>query len=717
MTESWPAVVGRLTGQQVYNLGLGGYGPNQYYELLKRHIARLKPKWVVCAIYMGDDFENAFLMTYGRDYWKPLRRGTWAQADADIWRTEESSSWHRRIRVWLSRTSIIYRLVVHGPLIGRLKQAVQLERAAQSEDSAILSLKLEEAGIREAFRPLSLRSRLDQGSPLVREGMRITFELIQRMNALSQQHGARFAVVVIPTKETVFADYLLKQPDGDLREAVDRLVKDEKAATGELLAFLDRRRYSARRSAVGTESPGLQAAVHLQRSGHAPQPERVPGNRGNRRRASSARRPPSADRDVHLQMGPDRISVCICTYRRPELLRRLLDSLTVQKSDPSFTFDVVVIDNDRERSAESTVAASRASGALNITYGCEPEQNISLTRNRAVRNAAGNLIAFIDDDERPSADWLAQLHRTLRTFGADGALGPVVPDYPEGMPAWVRKGGFCERRRLSTGTFITAADARTGNVLLSRSLFPDGDVWFDPAFGRTGGEDSDFFLRKFNDGRKFVWCDEAAAFEAVPPERWTESYYIKRHHRSGTQDGERMRAGKLPGDGQIARNGLILVAGLGLAPFTPFLRADHRVKVLRKLAYCAGVITGNLGLSFRRERDEQHHTDAPKQAVASAEEPAASIVKRALHLTISTTYLCAAWRLSCGGRASWRSRRRPTSRRPHLSFRSRPRRSQVREADAASERTCNTDHDNEPARPQVRPGGRRDVRRRLLERF
>jgi hypothetical protein len=239
MTEAWPAVVGNLTGQQVYNLGLGGYGPNQYYELLQRHIARLKPKWVVCAIYMGDDFENAFLMTYGRDYWKPLRRGTWGQADADIWRTDETSSWHRLIRVWLSRTSIIYRLVVHGPLVSRLKQAVQLERAAQSVDPAVLSLRLEEAGINEAFRPLSLRSRLDQNSPLVREGMRITFELIQRMNALSQQHGARFAVVVIPTKETVFAEYLLKQPDGNLRDAVDLLVRDEKAATGELLAFLD----------------------------------------------------------------------------------------------------------------------------------------------------------------------------------------------------------------------------------------------------------------------------------------------------------------------------------------------------------------------------------------------------------------------------------------------------------------------------------------------
>src|SRR5262245_30568619 len=35
MSDSWPYVVARATGRTVYNLGLGGYGPNQYYELLK----------------------------------------------------------------------------------------------------------------------------------------------------------------------------------------------------------------------------------------------------------------------------------------------------------------------------------------------------------------------------------------------------------------------------------------------------------------------------------------------------------------------------------------------------------------------------------------------------------------------------------------------------------------------------------------------------------
>ncbi|HEX5545596.1 MAG TPA: hypothetical protein VFX10_08880, partial [Nitrospira sp.] len=71
MADAWPSVVARETQLQVYNLGLGGYGPNQYYHLLSTKGLNLHPKWVVCGIYMGDDFENAFMITYGLDHWTP----------------------------------------------------------------------------------------------------------------------------------------------------------------------------------------------------------------------------------------------------------------------------------------------------------------------------------------------------------------------------------------------------------------------------------------------------------------------------------------------------------------------------------------------------------------------------------------------------------------------------------------------------------------------
>ena len=300
--------------------------------------------------------------------------------------------------------------------------------------------------------------------------------------------------------------------------------------------------------------------------------------------------------------GDDRISVCVCTFKRPNLLARLLDCLADQVVDPAFWFDVVVVDNDRNRSAEETVRRFSRRTEVETTYDCEPERNISLARNRAIRSASGNLVALIDDDEFPGDDWLVQLYRTLKMHNTHGVVGPVLPDFPPDAPSWLRKGRLVDRRRLHTGVRVSTEDARTGNVLLRRSIC-EGDFWFDPAFGRTGGEDSDFFSRQLCEGRVFVWCDEAPVYEAVPPERWRPSFYIKRHLRSGTQDGEWMRAGRLPSRGLIVKNVLILCGCVGLAPLSLLMPKQLRVHVLRKLAYCGGIVTAYYGLSILKYRD------------------------------------------------------------------------------------------------------------------
>jgi succinoglycan biosynthesis protein ExoM len=299
----------------------------------------------------------------------------------------------------------------------------------------------------------------------------------------------------------------------------------------------------------------------------------------------------------------DHVSVCICTFRRPELLRRLLDAIASQRRDARFSFDVVVVDNDAGRSAESLVRELASRTDLEAIYDVEPHRNISLARNRAVRNASGNLVAFLDDDECPVQDWLVRLYDTWRTSGADGVLGPVVPDYPPEAPAWLTAGRFFDRRRLPTGAPISARDGRTGNVLLRRSILTDGEGWFDPAFGRTGGEDSDFFRRQFAGGRVFVWCDEAVAHETVPPDRWSTSFHLKRYWRSGTIDGEWMRAGRIPWIAPVAKSLVVLGAGVPLAPFTLLLQKHVRVRVWQKLAYCGATVAALGGVSLLRDRD------------------------------------------------------------------------------------------------------------------
>ena len=142
--------------------------------------------------------------------------------------------------MWLSQHSVVYQVVVHGPVLGQLKGTLQIRHAARRADDRTTSLRVADAGIEEAFRPVGIRDRLDQRSAAVREGMRITFELLGMMAGACHEHGCRLLVALIPTKETVFAEYLARDPGLHLREVVLDLVNQEARARTRLVEFLDR---------------------------------------------------------------------------------------------------------------------------------------------------------------------------------------------------------------------------------------------------------------------------------------------------------------------------------------------------------------------------------------------------------------------------------------------------------------------------------------------
>src|SRR5262249_38367201 len=237
MDDAWPAVLERLSGRSVYNMGLGGYGPNQYFHLLQTKAIKLKPQTIVVGLYMGDDFENAFLITYGLDHWAYLRTLPKEKVNFDIWEAPTAPTWQKKIRIWLSRHSVIYQLVFHGPLLGRFQGETQIKYAPQFSDRAT-ALIIPEKNILEGFLPTGILRRLDQESESVREGMRITFKLLAEMNEISRQNNAQFVVAVIPTKEMVFAEYLEHNSQLPLSDVVDKVISNERSAREKTFEFL-----------------------------------------------------------------------------------------------------------------------------------------------------------------------------------------------------------------------------------------------------------------------------------------------------------------------------------------------------------------------------------------------------------------------------------------------------------------------------------------------
>lgn len=291
------------------------------------------------------------------------------------------------------------------------------------------------------------------------------------------------------------------------------------------------------------------------------------------------------------------ITVCICTYRRDALLTRLLDALTRVSSDGLFTMSVVVADNDEAQSAKATVERFAPQANYPIKYCTEPRKNIALVRNLAVASAEGDYIAFIDDDEFPEPQWLTSAFTTCKKFNVQGVLGPVEPHFEHEPPSWLRRGGFYQRPRHQTGFPLAWPECRTGNVLFLRSILAGVPEPFHAEFG-TGGEDQDFFRRMIAAGHRFIWCDEAVAFETVPPNRWERRFLISRALLRG-RNSLRQRQHRL----RNLMKSLVAVPLYALALPILLLAGQHYfMRYLVKLADHAGRLLALTGLNPVHDR-------------------------------------------------------------------------------------------------------------------
>ena len=290
-----------------------------------------------------------------------------------------------------------------------------------------------------------------------------------------------------------------------------------------------------------------------------------------------------------------RVAILIPTFRRPNDLARLLGSLGTLDPPPDADVRVVVVDNDAAGSAATVVEEAGPRLRWPLVYVREDRPGIAHARNRALAEAAdAELLAFIDDDERPRPAWLAELLRVLRETDADAVAGPVRPDF-DAAPAWLEQSGLFHRAEYGDGAAIERFGC--GNVLLRRRALDRLDPVFDPRFGLIGGEDTHLAMRLRRAGARFRWAAGAVADERVPAERARAGWALRRAFRTGASYTmiERAMVGDLPslaarvakGLGRVAV-GVLLLAPLALTGRARALRALHRI------ATGAGMLSGVL---------------------------------------------------------------------------------------------------------------------------
>ncbi|MBX2825260.1 MAG: glycosyltransferase family 2 protein, partial [Gammaproteobacteria bacterium] len=192
-----------------------------------------------------------------------------------------------------------------------------------------------------------------------------------------------------------------------------------------------------------------------------------------------------------------KVAICICTYRRPDGLRKLLEHINTLET--THTLSIAVADNDEvQQAGVKLIDQMRSELRWPVTAQAVPEQGISFSRNTAARlglAADPELVAFIDDDEWPEPRWLDELVRVQQVTGADAVGGPTKPAFPEGVTESIRDNEYYGAdMKLEDGSECQLEAA--GNFLIrAATLRAAGPLFFHPDFARSGGEDLAFFMR------------------------------------------------------------------------------------------------------------------------------------------------------------------------------------------------------------------------------
>jgi glycosyltransferase involved in cell wall biosynthesis len=203
------------------------------------------------------------------------------------------------------------------------------------------------------------------------------------------------------------------------------------------------------------------------------------------------------------------VSVVIPTYKRGESLKSCLDAVLDQDFDRS-GYEVIVVDDEpSERTAELVAAYSGMRNPVRYVR-VDQHRGPAAARNLGWRAAAGPIIAFTDDDCRPSRTWLGE---GLKAFdaGVDGVSGRVVVPLPPAPTDFQHNLTGLENARFVTANCFYKRDALS---------CVDG---FDERFPLPWREDTDLWFTLLESGANLIDAPDAVVVHPAREAPWGAS--------------------------------------------------------------------------------------------------------------------------------------------------------------------------------------------------
>ena len=238
-----------------------------------------------------------------------------------------------------------------------------------------------------------------------------------------------------------------------------------------------------------------------------------------------------------------RLSLVIATYNRAEQLMITLDTVAAQQCSCGEWECVVVDNNSSDNTRERIERFTAEHPELNLRYIFEQKQGLSHARNAGIAASVGDIIAFIDDDERIVEEFVEAYITLFDSYpDAMAAGGKIIADYPTGRPRWMshypelpiaNPMDFGEEVKPFPKSRIPGG----GNMAMRRRVFETIGV-FDTSLGRTGkkligGEESDLFERMAKFSMKCYYVPRAVMYHIIPEEKLTAEYFERLTYNIG----------------------------------------------------------------------------------------------------------------------------------------------------------------------------------------
>jgi len=232
-------------------------------------------------------------------------------------------------------------------------------------------------------------------------------------------------------------------------------------------------------------------------------------------------------------------SVAICTHNRSQVIGRAVEHAL--REARSCDAELLVVDNASTDATAATLAAMRTAEMRVVR---EPELGLSAARNRALAEARGAVVAFLDDDAVPRAGWLAALLGAYAQAGVACVGGRILLHFPAPPPPWLTPPLHSALSGYDAGNGPRRLRDRPGDEypyganisfrVASAQALGGFSTWVGPRGRRDFVHDeTDLCYRLDHAGGEIHYVPDAIVDHWVLPERFSPAWFLVRHRLRG----------------------------------------------------------------------------------------------------------------------------------------------------------------------------------------